>query len=125
MVEIGVKKGRYWPEETTNKGPTRINAGACALLKLIINKRHDSIETGHVLFMLRLLHIPRFKNINTPKVFTPSRWTMHKVINSAYSHISVPAQELHSRATLSVGGSITAQSVQLQGKILEDGRKKS
>ena len=51
LEEIGVKKGHYWPEETTDKGPTQINAGACAFLKLIINRWHDSIETCHVLFM--------------------------------------------------------------------------
>ena len=37
------------------------------------------------------------------------------------SHISEPALELHSRAALSVGG-ITAQSVQPQGEIQEEGR---
>ena len=50
---------------------------------------------------------------------------MQKVINSGYSHRSVPAQELHSRAAPSVGGSITAQSVQPQGEIPEEGRKKT
>ena len=38
LVEIGVNKGHYWPEGTTDEGPTRINAGACAFLKLIINR---------------------------------------------------------------------------------------
>ena len=47
-----------------------------------------------------------------------------KVINSGYSHISEPAQELHSRAEPSVGGNITSQSVKPQGKILEEDRKK-
>ena len=49
---------------------------------------------------------------------------MHKVTNFGYSHISVPAQELHRRAAPSVEGSITAQSVRPQGEILEEGRKK-
>ena len=40
------------------------------------------------------------------------------------SHRSVPAQELHSRAVPSVGGSITTQSLQPQGEISEEGRKK-
>ena len=47
-----------------------------------------------------------------------------KVINSGYSHISEPAQELHSRAEPSVGGNITSQSVKPQGEILEEDRKK-
>ena len=47
-MEIGVNKGHYLPEETTYEGPTWVNVGACVLLKLIINKWHDSIETGHV-----------------------------------------------------------------------------
>ena len=47
-----------------------------------------------------------------------------KVNNSGYSHISVPAQELHSRAAPSVGGSITAQLVQPQEEIPEEGKKK-
>ena len=54
-MEISDNKGHYWPEETTNERPTWINAEACTLLKLIINKRYDSIETGHVLFMLRIV----------------------------------------------------------------------
>ena len=61
-------------------------------------------------------------------VVPPSRETMHKVINSGYSHRSVPTkppQELNSRAVPSVGGSITAQSVQPQGEIPEEGRKKT
>ena len=29
-------KGHYWPAETTNEWPTRINAGACAFLELIL-----------------------------------------------------------------------------------------
>ena len=49
---------------------------------------------------------------------------MQKVINSGYSHISEPTQELNSRAMPSVGGNITAQSVQPQGEIPENGRKK-
>ena len=39
------------------------------------------------------------------------------------SHISEPARELHSRAAPSIGG-ITAQSVQPQGEIPEEGRTK-
>ena len=59
-------------------------------------------------------------------VVTPSRWAMQRVIkNSGSSHISEPAQELHSRAVPSVGGNNTAQSVQLQGEIPEEGRKKN
>ena len=50
---------------------------------------------------------------------------MQKVINSGYSHRSLPAQELLSRAVPSVGGSITAQLVQPQGEIPEEGRKKN
>ena len=45
-----------------------------------------------------------YKYFIMASVVTPSRWTMHKVINSGYSHISVPAQELHSRAAPSVRG---------------------
>ena len=41
---------------------------------------------------------------------------MQKVINSGYSHISEPTQELHSRAVPKVGGNITAQLVQPRGK---------
>ena len=47
-----------------------------------------------------------------------------KVINYGYSHISEPAQELHSRAAPSVGGNITTQLVQPQREIPEEGRKK-
>ena len=47
-----------------------------------------------------------------------------KVINSGYSRISVPTQELHSRAAPSVGDNITAQLSQPQGEIPEEGRKK-
>ena len=47
-----------------------------------------------------------------------------KVINLGYSHISEPAQELHSRASPSVRGNITTQLVQPRGEIPEEGRKK-
>ena len=33
LVWIGVIKGHYWPEETTDEGPTRIYAGARTFLK--------------------------------------------------------------------------------------------
>ena len=46
------------------------------------------------------------------------------LINSEYTNISEPAQELPSRAMPSVGGNITTQSVQPQGEIMEEGRKK-
>ena len=57
-------------------------------------------------------------------VVTPVPVNYAKVINSGYSHISEPALELHSRAAPSVRGNITAQSVQPQGEIQEDGRRK-
>ena len=50
---------------------------------------------------------------------------MQKVINSGYSHISEPAQELHSRAWPSVRGNITAQLVQPQGENPGGRQKKS
>ena len=54
-------------------------------------------------------------------------YDIEKVINSGYSHMSEPAQEpaqeLHSRAAPSVKGNITAQSVQPQGEISEEGTK--
>ena len=46
------------------------------------------------------------------------------MINSGHSHRSVPAQELYSMAAPSVGGSVTTQSVQPQGEIPEEGKKK-
>ena len=55
---------------------------------------------------------------------TPVRLNYAKVINSGYSHISEPTLELQSRAAPSAGGNITAQSVQPQGEIPEEGRKK-
>ena len=59
------------------------------------------------------------------KYVTPVPVNYAKVINFGYSHISEPALELHSRAASSVGGNITAQSVQPQGEIPEEGRKKA
>ena len=58
------------------------------------------------------------------KYVTPVPVNYAKVINFGYSHISEPALELHSRAASSVGGNITAQSVQPQGEIPEEGRRK-
>ena len=49
-----------------------------------------------------------------------SGWAM--LIKSGYSHILDPALELHRRATSSVRGNITTQSVLTQGEILEEGR---
>ena len=46
-------------------------------------------------------------------MFTPTYYTWITLIG-----------ELHSRAAPSVGGNITAQSVQPQGEIPEEGRKK-
>ena len=54
---MGVNKGHYWPEETTDKGPTRINARACAFLKL-------SIETSYELTIMVPL---------TPITYTPAQ----------------------------------------------------
>ena len=51
LVQIGVNKGHYWPEETTDEGSTLVNAEARAFLKLIINRQRDRIETGPILFM--------------------------------------------------------------------------
>ena len=65
-----------------------------------------------------------FGLIYTPIVVTPVPVNYAKVINSGYSHISEPALELQSRAAPSVRGNITAQSVQPQGEILEEGRRK-
>ena len=33
MVEIGVNKGHYYPEETTYEGPTRVDAETGTFLK--------------------------------------------------------------------------------------------
>ena len=44
--------------------------------------------------------------------------------NYGSSNISEPTQELHSRATPSVEGNTTTQSVQPQGEIPEEGRNK-
>ena len=33
LVEIGVNKGHYYPEETTDEGPTRVNAETGTFLK--------------------------------------------------------------------------------------------
>ena len=38
LVRIGVNRGHYWPEETIDEGPTRIDAGACEFLTLITNR---------------------------------------------------------------------------------------
>ena len=43
LVRIGANRGHYWPEETTDEGPARINAGACAFLPLIINRWYIEI----------------------------------------------------------------------------------
>ena len=53
----------------------------------------------------------------------PHHGTLTMVINSGSSHISEPAQELHSLAAPSVRGNINAQ-VQLQGEIRDEGRRK-
>ena len=55
---------------------------------------------------------------HTPIVLPQFRCAIEFLDNS---HISEPALELHSRAAPSVGG-ITAQSVQPQGEIPEEGR---
>ena len=54
----------------------------------------------------------------------PHHGELTMMINSGYSHISEPAQVLHSRAP-SVGGNITAQSVQSQREIPEESKKKN
>ena len=38
LVEIGVNKGHYYPEETTDEGPTRVDAETGTFFKLT-NKR--------------------------------------------------------------------------------------
>ena len=53
-----------------------------------------------------------------PNVLPQSPCTIEFLDNS---HISEPARELHSKSAPSVGG-ITAQSVQQQGEIPEEGR---
>ena len=57
-------------------------------------------------------------NTHTPIVLPQSLCAIEFLENS---HISEPFLELHSRPALSVGG-ITAQSVQPQGEIPEEGR---
>ena len=68
--------------------------------------------------MVRLYYYYEATHTHTPIVLPQSRCTIEFMDNS---HISEPAPELHSRAAPSVGG-ITAQSVQPQGDILEEGR---
>ena len=52
LVEIGVYKGHYWPEETADEGPTRIKAEACCNLCFLIHVTVKTIlETGCVQFM--------------------------------------------------------------------------
>ena len=62
-----------------------------------------------------------YKATHTPIVLPQSLCTIEFLDNS---HISELALELHSRAAPSVGG-IIAQLFQPQGKIPEEGRKKS
>ena len=40
MVEIDVNRGHYFPQETTNEGPTLINAWACHNLYVNRAMRH-------------------------------------------------------------------------------------
>ena len=57
LVWIGGNKGHYWPEETTDEGSTRVDAGACAFLKLIINRQHDRIEMEFLIKSTNQLYI--------------------------------------------------------------------
>ena len=70
------------------------------------------------LWILLLLWSYTHTHTPTPMVLPQSQCTIEFLDNS---HISEPALELHSRATPSVE-CITAQSVQLQGEIPEEGR---
>ena len=75
------------------------------------------------------LHIPlnrtQIQRINTPIVVTPLRWSMHKVINSGNSHTyQCPPKSYTARLRQVSEASITAQSVQPQGEIPEEGRRK-
>ena len=52
LVKIGVNKGHYYPEETTDEGPTQVDAETSTFFKLI-NKRvsYNRRGTDPVLFM--------------------------------------------------------------------------
>ena len=52
LIEIGVNKGHYYPEETTDEEPTQVDAETSTFFK-IINKRvpYNRSGTDHVLFM--------------------------------------------------------------------------
>ena len=39
LVKVDVNTGHYWPEETTDEGPTPIDAGTGVFLKLPVNSR--------------------------------------------------------------------------------------
>ena len=71
------------------------------------------------------LNRTQLQQINTPKVVTPSRWTMHKVINSGHSQTYQYPPKSYTAGLRQVSEStITPQSVQLQGEIPEEGRRK-
>ena len=56
LVWIGVNKRHYWPEETTDKGSTRVDARACAFLKLIIRRIFsESLPLKLSLYLVLLL----------------------------------------------------------------------
>ena len=64
--------------------------------------------------------------INTPIVVTSSWWTMQKVINSGYGHTYQCPPKSYTAGLRQVSeATITAQSVQPQGEIPEEGRKKT
>ena len=58
LIEIDVTKIHYYPEETTDKGPTRVDAETGTFLKLTSKPiSYDSSRTGRILFLFILFHI--------------------------------------------------------------------
>ena len=66
MVEIGVNKGHYYQEETTDKGPTQVEAETAEHSWKLINKKvsYDSSGTGCVLFMFYMIKHARNYSYN-------------------------------------------------------------
>ena len=71
LVEIGVNKGHYYPEETTDEGPTQVDAETGTFFKLT-NKQvsHNRSGTGHVLFMFYMIKQARNKDKETGQLWS-------------------------------------------------------
>ena len=103
-----------------------IDAEKCFTLLHFLNKQKfsilESMKRPNLVTLFKGMYIGD-QNITNSTIGLP-RVRLGGVFSSGSSHILEPAQELHSRAGPSVRGNTTAQLVQPQGEILEEGRRK-